>query len=144
MVPSTYVVLEQMPLSRNGKIDRNALPAPGEHNRIGEAVAYVEPQTELEQEIAEVWKELLGVERVGLYDDFFDLGGHSLLVAQFLSRLRDRLQVEVPLKTFFESSTVAATATAVLAVRWAAQALELSGSAAPGEADGAIMEEGVL
>ncbi|HKP12284.1 MAG TPA: amino acid adenylation domain-containing protein, partial [Blastocatellia bacterium] len=140
MVPSTYVVLEAMPLSRNGKIDRNALPAPGEHNRVGEAVAYVEPQTELEQEIAEVWKELLGVERVGLYDDFFDLGGHSLLVAQFLSRLRDRLQVEIPLKTFFESSTVAATATAVLAVRWAAQALELT----PAEAEGAIMEEGVL
>ncbi|MFP5264068.1 MAG: amino acid adenylation domain-containing protein [Blastocatellia bacterium] len=144
MVPSTYIALEAMPLSSNGKIDRNALPAPGEHNRAGESIAYVEPQTELEQEIAQIWKELLAVEKVGLYDDFFDLGGHSLLVAQFISRLRDRLQVEVPLKTFFEASTVAATANAVLAVRWAMQALELRG-AAPGETtEEAIMEEGVL
>jgi acyl-coenzyme A synthetase/AMP-(fatty) acid ligase/acyl carrier protein len=144
MVPSAYVVLDAMPLNRNGKIDRNALPSPEDQNRAGEATAYVAPQTGLEQEIAQVWKELLGVERVSLYDDFFDLGGHSLLVAQLLSRLRDRLQVEVPLKTFFESSTVAATATAVLAVRWAAQALELRDSPASGEAEEAIMEEGVL
>ncbi len=144
MVPSIYVALDAMPLNRNGKINRDLLPAPGEHNRAGEATAYVEPETELEQEIAQVWRELLGVERVGLYDDFFDLGGHSLLVAQFLSRLRDRLQVEVPLKTFFESSTVAATATTVLAIRWAAQSLESRRSETPGEVEEAMMEEGVL
>jgi len=144
MVPSTYVVLDAMPLSRNGKIDRNALPAPDEYNLAGESVDYVEPQTEIEQEIAQIWKELLGVQRVGLYDDFFDLGGHSLLVAQLLSRLRDRLQVEVPLKTFFESSTVAANAATVMAVRWATQSLQSGRSAVSDKAEGVIMEEGVL
>jgi amino acid adenylation domain-containing protein len=138
MVPVAIVGLEAMPLTANGKIDRKALPAPGERSQVDEGTRYEEPQTELEQTIAEIWSQILGVKMIGLNDDFFDLGGHSLLAVQFISRLRDRVQVEVPLKTFFEYSTVAGMARMVCAIRWAVQGLESPFEAVPGE------EEGVL
>lgn len=145
MSPSALVFMDAIPLTPAGKVDRRALPPPDEDNRARVATAYVEPQTELEQEIAAVWSELLGVGKIGLHDDFFDLGGHSLLVTQLISHLRDRLHVEVPVKSFFESSTVAGVARVVTALRWAAQVLESAdGDAAAVEEGGLIMEEGVL
>ena len=141
MVPAALVTLERMPLSPNGKIDRKALPTPDLASQVREGTAYVEPQTELEKTIAQCWRELLNVEQIGLHDDFFDLGGHSLLVAQFLSRLRDRTGVEVSLKTFFEASTVADVAKSVLAIRWVAETLS---SEEQDEEAGMILEEGVL
>ncbi|HEX8353241.1 MAG TPA: phosphopantetheine-binding protein, partial [Pyrinomonadaceae bacterium] len=142
MVPAAVVALERMPLSPNGKLDRKALPAPEMGSLVRESTSYVEPQTELERTVAECWRELLGVEKVGLNDDFFDLGGHSLLAAQLLSRLRDKTGVEVSLKIFFEASTVAGAAKAVEAVRWAAEALRAG--AGEDEEAGVIAEEGVL
>ena len=144
MVPSAIVLLESLPLTTNGKIDRKALPRPDDRSQVEMTTAYVEPQSELERTIAAIWSELLGVEKVGLNDDFFDLGGHSLLAIQLLSRIRDGLQVEISVKAFFESSTVADMAEAVSAIRWAVQSLADHEPATHGEGNDAILEEGVI
>ncbi|MCI0485175.1 MAG: amino acid adenylation domain-containing protein [Blastocatellia bacterium] len=112
MVPSPLVVLSEMPLTPNGKIDRKSLPKPGQM-RTGREDAYVPPRSAVEEVLAEIWSKVLGVERVGVYDSFFDLGGHSLLATQIISRVRDYFQVEVPLSAVFESPTVAGLALAV-------------------------------
>ena len=111
MVPSAFVVLERFPLNANGKIDRKALPPP-------DAAAfasrdYAAPQGREEQVVAQLWQELLGVRQVGRLDHFFDLGGHSLLAVQFVSRLRDALGVELPLRELFAHPTVQELAGAI-------------------------------
>ena len=88
MVPSAYVVLDKLPLTPNGKLDRQGLPAPDRAAVV--AQRYEEPQGEVERAIAQVWQQLLGLERVGRHDHFFELGGHSLLVISLIERLRDR------------------------------------------------------
>jgi acyl carrier protein len=102
MVPSVFVALEWLPLTASGKVDRRALPAP----EAGQRGEYVAPRTELERRICEIWEELLGVERAGIEDNFFDLGGHSLMATQVVSRVRSALGLEVPLRTVFEHPTV--------------------------------------
>ncbi|NEP45856.1 MAG: non-ribosomal peptide synthetase, partial [Okeania sp. SIO2H7] len=87
MVPSAYVFLEKFPLSANGKIDRRALPKEGENFQKIE-VAYVPPQTNFEQTIAKIWQDALGLEKVGINDNFFDLGGNSLQVTKIYNELR--------------------------------------------------------
>ncbi|TCP59426.1 amino acid adenylation domain-containing protein [Tumebacillus sp. BK434] len=111
MVPSAFVALDRLPLTANGKVDRNALPAPV-WTGAGEG-AYVAPRTETEAGIALVWQEVLGVEQVGLSDNFFALGGHSLLAAQAVSRLNRRFAIDLPLRTLFASPTVAELAAEV-------------------------------
>jgi hypothetical protein len=93
------VVLDRMPLTPNGKFDRRALPAP-EDTAFGQR-AYDVPRGEVESALAQIWSELLGVERVGRNDNFFELGGHSLLAAQISSRLRQRLHREVQVSSLF-------------------------------------------
>jgi amino acid adenylation domain-containing protein len=110
MVPSAFVVLEELPLTVNGKVDRRALPEPAAESVEG----YVAPRTAVEEMIAGIWESLLPVERVGIHDNFFDLGGHSLLATQVASRVREAFQVEVPLRTFFECPTVAALTLAIV------------------------------
>jgi amino acid adenylation domain-containing protein len=114
MIPSAFVSLEQFPLTPNGKIDRRALPAP-EKGRAGVAAAqpYVAPRTPIEQELADIWAELLQIEKVGIYDNFFELGGHSLLLTQLASRIRKNLQVELPLRVLFDVPTVVEMTTAI-------------------------------
>jgi amino acid adenylation domain-containing protein len=107
MVPAWIVVLEQFPLSRNGKIDRRALPAPQELQPVN---TFVAPQSDVEQRIATIWSELLGVERVGLGDNFFDLGGHSLLLFQLQNKLREAFDQELALVDLFRLPTVQAQA----------------------------------
>jgi acyl carrier protein len=104
MVPSVLVPMEALPLTLNGKVDRRALPSP-EKKRA--QTPYVAPRTLTEETLAGIWRDLLGVERVGVNDDFFELGGHSLLATQLMSRLRTALQVELPLAALFENPTVA-------------------------------------
>src|SRR5262249_17489169 len=122
MVPSAVVALDVLPLNPNGKVDRNALPAP-ECARPDLEEAYVAPTTPVEQALAELWAEVLGLERVGTQDNFFELGGHSRLATQVISRLRTALEVELPLRAIFEAPTVAALAGRVEEVRRAASGL---------------------
>jgi amino acid adenylation domain-containing protein len=112
MVPTAFVLLEKLPLTANGKVDRRALPEPDE-SRPELETRYVAPGTAVEEVLVGIWEEVLGVERVGVADNFFELGGHSLLATQVVSRLREALQVEVPLRSLFERPTVAGLALAV-------------------------------
>ncbi|QJI28299.1 non-ribosomal peptide synthetase [Pseudomonas sp. ADAK18] len=99
MVPAQLMRLDAMPLSPSGKLDRRALPEP-----VWQVREHVEPETELQQQIAAIWRGVLGLPRVGLRDDFFTLGGHSLLATQIISRTRQACDVELPLRTLFEAS----------------------------------------
>lgn len=108
MVPASIQVLASLPRMPNGKVDRNALPAP---DAVGPArPPFVEPSTALERVLAGMWSELLGVDAVGLDDNFFRLGGHSLLVTQLIFRLREVLPVEISLRAVFDHPTVGALA----------------------------------
>lgn len=104
MVPSTFVVLEALPLTANGKVDRHTLPAPIQTELAG---AYVAPRSPAEEKLARIWSDLLGVKRVGIHDNFFELGGHSLLATQLISRIRDAISIELPLRSLFEAPTIA-------------------------------------
>ena len=108
MIPSAFLSLESLPLTPHGKVDRAALPAPDGRRPAGER--FVPPRTTLEKTLADVWKDILKVDRVGVEDNFFELGGHSLLATQVISRVRDGFGVELPIRTLFESVTVAAFA----------------------------------
>jgi amino acid adenylation domain-containing protein len=101
MVPSAVVVLDELPHTPNGKVDRLNLPAP--EAAQGDAGRFVEPRTATERALAAVWREVLKVERVGVHDHFFDLGGHSLLATQVVSRIREQMGTEVALRTLFEA-----------------------------------------
>ena len=99
MLPAAYVLLPQLPLLGNGKLDRHALPAPG-----SDALAqrgYMPPQGRVETLLAQIWADLLGLEQVGRHDNFFELGGHSLLAVRMISQLRQSLDIELPLATLF-------------------------------------------
>jgi len=105
MAPNAYVMLDSLPLTKNGKLDRRALPAPEMTNSELE-LGHSAPRTPIEQALAAIWSEVLGVDQIGVYDNFFELGGHSLLATQAVSRVRAAFQVELPLKGLFERPTV--------------------------------------
>jgi amino acid adenylation domain-containing protein len=106
MVPSVFVALETLPLMPNGKVDRGALPLP-ENARLELENVFVGPRTEAEQLVAQVWREVLKVEKIGVHDNFFELGGHSVTATQVIGRLRDAFRAEVPLRFLFETPTIA-------------------------------------
>jgi amino acid adenylation domain-containing protein len=112
MVPAAFVALAEWPLTPSGKVDRAALPDP-EQEQIGPAHEYVAPRTATEEALARISAELLHIERVGIFDNFFEVGGHSLLATQFISRVRETLNVELPLRSIFEHPTVAELAEAI-------------------------------
>ena len=103
MVPSECLILESLPLTANGKIDRQALPAPDMTERETE---YVAPRTVVEKQLAQIWTEIIGVRKISIYDDFFQLGGDSLGATRVISTIRETFQVEFPLQNFFEAPTV--------------------------------------
>ena len=106
MVPSAFVILESLPLTSNGKVDRRALPAPDFQSEE----QYVAPRNPIEEILASIWVKVLKVEQVGIHDNFFELGGHSLLATQLISRIRKAFKVEMPLRELFVAPTVAALA----------------------------------
>ena len=106
MVPSSFVFLDAMPLTPNGKVDRRALPEPSRAGSIAGA-DLVAPRGPIEQAMAEVWAELLGVDRIGARDNFFERGGHSLMAITLMGRVRKLFDVEVLLKDFIEGPTIA-------------------------------------
>jgi amino acid adenylation domain-containing protein len=110
MVPAAFELLPGLPLTVNGKVDRRALPAPGLSQGGAEPIP---PRTPLEREVAQIWREVLGVERIGVDDNFWELGGHSLLATKVLSRLCDSLSLDLPLQSLFEAPTLAGFAQSV-------------------------------
>ncbi|MCX6582111.1 MAG: amino acid adenylation domain-containing protein [Candidatus Aminicenantes bacterium] len=109
MVPAYFIHLERIPLTTNGKTDRKALPGPDE-TFIDTGVEYVAPGTETEKKLASIWQQLLRLEKIGINADFFHLGGDSILVNRCIARIREELQVEIPLRKFFEGPYIKALA----------------------------------
>ncbi|MEW9701481.1 amino acid adenylation domain-containing protein [Paenibacillus sp. SI8] len=105
MVPALFVELPRMPVTANGKIDRRALPEPNRSRREGD-LAYVAPRTPIEETLVGIWNEVLDLEQIGVYDNFFEFGGHSLLLIQVTSRIAEAFDVELPLKTMFDNPTI--------------------------------------
>ncbi|HEX7312963.1 MAG TPA: amino acid adenylation domain-containing protein [Pyrinomonadaceae bacterium] len=105
MVPTGFVLLDEMPLTPSGKVNRKALPAPDE-SALADERTRTSPRSPIEEALTGMWKEILGVERVGLEDNFFELGGHSLLATQLVSRVRKTFRVEVPVRQIFAEPTV--------------------------------------
>ncbi|WP_199317731.1 non-ribosomal peptide synthetase [Richelia sinica] len=105
MLPSTFMLMESLPLTPSGKVDRKALPAP-DTSSCPLAVNFVPPRTPTEQIVADIWADILRRESVGIDHNFFDLGGHSLLATQVISRLREAFKVDLPLRSLFENPTV--------------------------------------
>src|SRR5262249_49165850 len=109
MVPSAFVTLDSLPLTPNGKVDRKALPAPGQQDR-GEARQARTMMTATQRSVADIWAAVLGSGRIGLHDNFFDLGGHSLLVIKVHAAMKRRFDADVTVIDLFQRSTVAAQA----------------------------------
>jgi len=112
MVPSRFVVLDALPLTPTGKVNRRALPNLGT-SRPELDIPFVAPRTPVETELAQIWAKVLSVEQVGIHDRFFDLGGHSLNATQVVSQVTKQFQIEVPLQSLFESPTVAEMAAVI-------------------------------
>ena len=106
MIPSAFVLLDSLPLTPNGKVDRRTLPAP-DQSRPELEESFVAPRTSVEEMLAEIWSEVLKVEKVGIHDNFFDLGGHSLAATRVVSLVIKRFNLELPLRSLFDSPTVA-------------------------------------
>jgi acyl carrier protein len=106
MVPSAFVFLDSLPLTANGKLDRKALPAP-DHSRPELDDTFAAPRTPVEDILANIWSEVLKLDKVGIHDNFFHLGGHSLLTTQIVSRIDSAFGIALPLRRMFESPTVA-------------------------------------
>ena len=110
MIPAAFVTVDRLPLTPNGKLDRNALPAP---DRAAQTRQYEPPKGPIEIALAEIWGDLLKLDRIGRDDNFFELGGNSLLALQVVSHFRDRFGLEVPLKMLFQARALAALATEI-------------------------------
>ncbi|MFN7731086.1 MAG: amino acid adenylation domain-containing protein, partial [Pirellula sp.] len=116
MLPSAFVELQSLPLTASGKLDRRALPAPDD-SRPDLETGYAPPRNLIEQQLASIWCEVLGIQKVGIYDNFFALGGHSLLAVRLNSRIALALRVKMPLRNVFESPTIAELAREITSLR---------------------------
>jgi acyl carrier protein len=118
MVPSAFVFLDSLPLTPNGKVDRKALSVL-DHDRPELEESFVAPRTVLEETLVAIWAKVLKSGRIGVHENFFDLGGHSLLATQVASRIREALDVALPLRVLFEKPTVASLSDYIESVQWA-------------------------
>jgi len=105
MVPDDFVMLPEIPITPNGKIDRKALPKP-DYSLINRNGEYVAPRTDVEKQVAEIWQELMGLEKISIFDNFFTLGGRSLVAVQIMARIEKLTGKRLPLATLFEHSTI--------------------------------------
>ncbi|HEX6292634.1 MAG TPA: phosphopantetheine-binding protein, partial [Herpetosiphonaceae bacterium] len=112
MVPSAFVLLDALPLLPNGKLDRSALPEP-DTSRAAADQPYAAPRNPVERALAEIWSEVLGMQQIGIHDNFFALGGHSLMMTQVVARIRDRFKVDLPMPGFFQGPTIAELAVSI-------------------------------
>jgi acyl carrier protein len=114
MIPAAFVALAEFPLTPNGKLDRKALPAPDSQTQ---ETKYLAPRNETEQQLVAMWTELLGLDtdqqKIGVHDDFFALGGHSLVAMQVVSRITHAMDIQLPLEALFDAPTVARLAESV-------------------------------
>jgi acyl carrier protein len=116
MAPSALVLLDELPMTSGGKVDRRALPPP-DPQRAETVSGYVAPRTPVEERLTKIWSEVLGVRQIGIHENFFgELGGHSLLATQLVSRLRDAFGVDLPLRRLFESPTITQLAVVIEAL----------------------------
>ena len=121
MIPAMYMMLDALPLTPNAKLDRRALPAPEPTKQEG---LFIGPRTAIEEILAEIWAEIFRLDKISVHDNFFGLGGHSLLATQVISRVRSKLNVELPLRSLFESPTVSGMAEAIEMERRSGQAFK--------------------
>jgi len=112
MVPSRYMIIDELPITKDGKLDRLALPAPDKlrHDLDTEFVA---PHTPTDKPLAEIWREVLNIEQIGIHDDFLELGGDSIMAWQIVSRIRKAFNVEIPVRDIFEQPTIAGQASCI-------------------------------
>ncbi len=106
MIPTVFIQLDKMPLNRNGKIDRKSLPEPSESELRGN-IEFVPPETQLQKQLAEIWKEVLDIEKIGINDNFFQLGGNSLTATQVTAKFSQKMDMVITLNTLFEKPTIA-------------------------------------
>src|SRR5262249_21907497 len=111
-IPNVFVHLRKLPLTFNGKLNLRALPTLDEVKQRAQHT-YVAPRNQIEAQIAEIWKQVFGVERVGIHDNFFELGGHSLIATQVIGRVRQMLHTELLVGSVFEAPTIAELAAAI-------------------------------
>ena len=137
MVPSFFIPLDALPLTPNGKVDRRALPSPDTSVRTSER-EYVAPGTPTEEALVEIWSTILGVQQIGIHDNFFEIGGHSLLGTQVTAHIHQRFQVELPLRKLFEIPTIEELAKYVDNVLWATNP---ESSSVPDDDEEAELEE---
>jgi len=112
MIPSSFVMMEALPLTPNSKVDRRALPEPSTIRPSLDA-PFVPPRTPVEQLLSGIWTEVLGLDRVGIHDNFLDLGGNSLLAARVISRILAALHVDLPMRSLFDAPTIAEMAAVI-------------------------------
>jgi thioesterase domain-containing protein/acyl carrier protein len=117
MIPSIFVVMEKLPLSPNGKIDRKLLPAP-DQGRVEISGTFVAPRDPIEQMLTQIWSEILGVRKIGIHDNFFELGGHSLLAVRIVAEIERLVKRRLPLATFLQAPTVSALADVLRKEDW--------------------------
>jgi amino acid adenylation domain-containing protein len=120
MVPTIFMMLDEMPLTANGKVDRRAFPAPDQATPSTEE-SFVAPRTPVEELLCDIWAQVFHVEQVSIHDNFFDLGGHSLLATRLISRIREAFHVELSIRSLFESPTIAGLSTRVIRAMSAAR-----------------------
>ncbi len=111
-IPNVFVHLRKLPLTLNGKLNLRGLPTLDEVKQRAQHT-YVAPRNQIEEQLAEIWKQVFGVERVGIHDNFFELGGHSLIATQVIGRVRQKLQTELLVRSVFEAPTIAELAVAI-------------------------------